>query len=128
MGLPLTHGLGAAPGASARSPRRRVVINGLLELISGSHAVAIDNLSCTGARLRCSAPLRIGAEGVLSAPGLDRFGRIVWSEGGAFGVQFDEPLDHNTVLKLHGVTRQTVQQAELESAREWYFSESGSRS
>lgn len=128
MASPLTHGFGAAAGTTARSPRRRVVIAGLIELIGGSHPVAIDNLSCTGARMRCSASLRIGAEAVLSAPGLDRFCRVVWGEGGSYGVEFDEPLDQNIVLKLHGVTRETVQRAELDSAREWYFTAGPSRS
>lgn len=107
----------AKPG---RSPRRRVLIDGMLDLLSTSHAVAVRNLSCTGALIECDAALTVGAEGVLRAEGLDRLCRAIWRKGKLYGVAFDEPLATAQVVDIHRITEHDLKRAETEAARDWF--------
>lgn len=106
-----------------RSPRRRVVLNGTLETLSGTLRVELRNLSCTGALVEGESVPDAGRELVLKAPGLDCFARVVWSDGERCGLQFDEPLSTAQVLELHRITPDAVRSAELDAAAEWYLSQ-----
>ncbi len=103
-----------------RSPRRRVVLNGQFQSLTGTHNVAVRNLSNTGASINCAAELKLGSEGVLIAGGLDCLCRVVWHRGGIVGLSFDEPLHNSVVLELHRVTHADVKYADAVAAREWY--------
>ncbi len=112
------------PGASAtpsRSPRRRVLLSGMFQSLTHSWPVSIRNLSCTGAAIALDAALAEDMEGVLVIAGhLDCLCRVVWSRGKLHGLSFDRPLHNAVVLDLHRVTRDQVQAAEKEAAKEWW--------
>ena len=103
-----------------RSPRRRVLLTGQFQALTGTHRVAVRNLSNTGASITCDAELKLGSEGVLIAGGLDCLCQVVWNRGGIVGLRFDEPLHNSVVLELHRVTHADVKYADAVATREWY--------
>jgi len=104
----------------ARSPRRKVVIEGTFHSHTGTYRIGIKNLSCTGALIRSELPLKVGKEGVLEAEHLDNFCKVVWTDGTLYGLQFDEPLRTEVVLELHRITGDDLKRAETAAAREWW--------
>lgn len=106
--------------ARARSPRRRVVIDGVFQSLTGTYRIAIKNLSCTGALIQCDQPLKVGKEGVLESKQIDHFCRIVWTDGSLYGLQFDNPLQMDVVLDLHRITGDDIERAESKAAEEWW--------
>lgn len=114
---------GVAGAASrARSPRRRVVIDGVFHALTGTYRVAIKNLSCTGALIQCDQPLKVGKEGVLEGKRLDHLCRVVWTDGALYGLQFDSPLSMDVVLELHRITGDDIDRAAIKEAEEWWKS------
>lgn len=109
-----------AGGKPPRSPRRRVLLSGTFHSLTTSCQAAVRNLSCTGASIDCDAPLKVGAEGVLQAGGLDCLCRVIWQKGNCYGIKFDEPLPNQLVLDLHRITETDVKRAEVQAAREWF--------
>ncbi len=105
---------------SPRSPRRRVLLAGQYQSLTGTYSVDVRNLSNTGASIMCAADLKLGSEGVLMAGGLDCLCRVVWHREGVFGLKFEEPLHNSIVLDLHRITSDDVKHAERAAAREWY--------
>lgn len=103
-----------------RSPRRRVLLTGQFQSLTGTHNVAVRNLSNTGASISCDAELKLGSEGVLIAGGLDCLCEVIWNRGGIIGLSFDEPLPNSVVLELHRVTHADVKYANAAATREWY--------
>ena len=103
-----------------RSPRRRVVVEGTFQSLTGTYHIAIKNLSCTGALIQCGQPLQVGKEGVLQGAHIDQFCRIVWTDGTHYGLQFDEPLAMDVVLELHRITGDDVQRAASKAAEDWW--------
>ena len=109
-----------ASGGSARSPRRRVLLKGMVHSLTNSVVASIRNLSTTGAAIECDSPLKVGAEGVLQASHLDALCRVIWAKGKVYGLAFDEPLPNSVVLELHRVTEADVQRAQSAAAKEWF--------
>ncbi len=112
---------GGAPGQLARSPRRRVILSGMLESVTGIQKVAVRNLSCTGAMIEGTTVPPAGREVILKAGPLDCFGRVVWTEGNRCGLHFDEPIEMSDVLALHRITAEAVEQASQQEAAEWFL-------
>lgn len=112
----------AREAGRARSPRRRVVVDGTFHALTGSYRIAIKNLSCTGALIQCDQPLKVGKEGVLQGQHLDHFCKVVWTDGRFYGLQFDTPLAMEVVLDLHRITGEDVDRAETKAAEEWWKS------
>lgn len=112
-----------APDQTPRSPRRRVVLIGTVETLSGCTTVSLRNLSCTGAMVEADRAPEAGKEVILKAPGLDCFATVVWSDGRRCGLRFDEPLTQAQVLELHRVTPEVVRSAEARAAAEWFQSQ-----
>ena len=106
--------------AKARSPRRRVVVNGNFHSLTGTYRISIRNLSCTGALIECPQSLTVGKEGVLGAEWIDQFCRIVWNDGNLYGLQFDTPLAMDVVLEVHRITGDDVKRAESLAAEQWW--------
>lgn len=106
-----------------RSPRRRVLVGGMFQTLAGTCQVSIKNLSCTGALIESPLALRVGVEGVLQADGLDCLCRVVWTDGRAYGLQFDKPLHTNAVLALHHITEADLMRTQSAAAREWFESQ-----
>jgi hypothetical protein len=105
---------------TTRSPRRRVVVDGIFHSLTGTFRIGIKNLSCTGALIQCGQALQVGKEGVLQGEHIDHFCRIVWTDGSFYGLQFDEPLPMDVVLELHRITGEDVERAETKAAEEWW--------
>lgn len=112
----------AAPlrAVPARSPRRRVLIEGQFQTLTATCPVSVRNLSCTGALVESSVPLKVGGEGVLATARLDCFCRVVWGRGNLYGLGFDEPLHQSVVLDIHRITQSDVEQAKIADARQWW--------
>ncbi len=106
-----------------RSPRRKVVLKGVLEAIGGTQQVAVRNLSATGAMVEGVSLPAEGREVILKAGPLDCFCRVAWSEGNRCGLAFDEPIAMAEVLALHGVSAEEVRRAEADAAAEWFLSQ-----
>lgn len=106
-----------------RSPRRKVVVTGMLEAVTGTQKVSVKNLSCTGAMIEGTTVPPKGREVILKAGKLDCFCRVVWSEGSRCGLEFDEPIPMADVLELHGITAEAAQMAAAEEAAEWFRSQ-----
>ncbi len=105
---------------ATRSPRRRVVVDGIFHSLTGTYRIGIKNLSCTGALIQCDQELKVGKEGVLQGEHIDHFCRVVWTDGSLYGLQFDNPLPMEVVLELHRITGEDNERAETEAAREWW--------
>lgn len=80
------------------SRRRRVFLSAKLSTTSGEHAVQIRDISATGARIEGGSLPRTGSAVVLKRGTFMGFGRLVWAEGGAGGIVFDEPLEEEELL------------------------------
>ena len=106
-----------------RSPRRKVVLTGMLESVSGTQKVSVKNLSCTGAMVEGTTVPAKGREVILKAGKLDCFCRVVWSENGRCGLEFDEAIPMADVLELHGITAEAAQAMADREAAEWYLSQ-----
>jgi hypothetical protein len=117
---PTGHSSAPREATHARSPRRRVVIDGIFQALTGTYRVAIKNLSCTGALIQCDQPLKVGKEGVLEGRKMDHFCRVVWSDGSLYGLQFDSPLSMDVVLELHRITGDDIDRAAIKEAEEWW--------
>lgn len=109
-----------APTQLQRSPRRKVVLTGMLQSLAGTQQVSVRNLSATGALIEGTTVPPEGREVILKAGKLDCFCRVVWAEGNRCGLEFDEPIAMADVLELHGVTAEAARQASIEAAAEWY--------
>ena len=107
---------------TARSPRRRMAFKGTFETLIANGAVAVRNLSCTGAMIEGEEVPPAGRDIILRAAGHEFFGTVVWSDGYRCGVQFDEPLRPAEVLELHRITPEQIRSEELNAAARWYQS------
>lgn len=82
----------AAPGGRHFN-RLRLGVPATLVLTHGKQSCLIDDISCTGTRLRSDRPLCTGQTAVLSFHELRLFATVRWSQGLHCGLHFDRPLD-----------------------------------
>jgi hypothetical protein len=80
------------------SRRRRVLLSARLSTTTGEQAVQIRDISATGARIEGGSLPRVDSPVVLKRGTFMGFGRLVWADGGAGGILFDEPLDEDELL------------------------------
>lgn len=106
-----------------RSPRRKVVFSGTIETMANKVAVAVKNVSCTGAMVEGEDLPPQGRDVILHMEGLELFCSVVWADGDRRGLHFDEELPQAQVLELHRITPEEVRSAELKAAAEWYNSQ-----
>lgn len=106
--------------APARSPRRRVLIEGSFQTLSATYQVAVRNLSCTGALLESEADIREGTQGVLATRHLDCFCRVIWRRGNLYGIGFEHPLQQHVVLNIHRITQVEIEQEKVADAKAWW--------
>lgn len=82
------------PATGNRSFNRlRLGVPATLVLTHGAQGCLIDDISCTGTRLRSQRPLTIGQTAVLSFHELRLFSTVRWAAGRDCGLHFDRPLD-----------------------------------
>lgn len=117
---------GLAVHGVPRSPRRRAVLRGTFQTLHGRFDIVLRNVSCTGAlierppQLRGTIELHPNTEGVLEANGLDVLCKVVRCDGTFFGVEFDEPLEMDTVLSIHRITGLDIKRSDVETAKTWF--------
>ncbi len=109
----------ADQGGAARSPRRRMAFKGTFETVTERGMVAVRNISCTGMQIEGDGVPDPGRDIIVTAQGLEFFGRIVWSDGYRCGIAFDEPLTMEQVLELHRITPEQIRSEELNAALRW---------
>lgn len=62
---------------------------------AGDNALALVDLSRTGARVQTGAIAPPQGDAVLQWSGMEAFGTVVWARGGFCGLQFEEPIPAN---------------------------------
>ena len=81
-----------------RSPRRRVLIAGLLDTPAGSLEVKLRNVSSTGALLETAAPPAMHSRVTFRRGTMIVPGQVVWVRAGACGIHFDSPIDEAQLM------------------------------
>lgn len=84
-----------------RSKRSNVFIDAHMNLgepLSATQIVRIRDISVGGARIQGKSP-GVGARIVVTRGETEMPGRVVWNIDRHFGVEFDEPVDVEAVLK-----------------------------
>jgi hypothetical protein len=84
-----------------RCARSRVLIGATVTTTEGPIEVRLRNLSQYGALLHCDRPPALRSEVTLERGELRAPARVVWIDGGRFGIEFEEPIDEQEVL-IHG--------------------------
>lgn len=85
--------------------RLRLGVPAALVLTHGGQTCLIDDISCTGARLRSERPLTAGQTAVLAFHELRLFATVRWSEGLHCGLHFDRPLDLEDMQGMLWITK-----------------------
>ena len=85
--------------------RLRLGVPATLVLTHGPQSCLIDDISCTGARLRSERALNAGQTAVLSFHELRLFGAVRWSEALHCGLHFDRPLDLEDMQGMLWITK-----------------------
>ena len=89
--------VGGGRRAAQRSP---APVLALLSTVGHDYHVALEDVSCTGARF--AAPL-LPSEGegvVLKTERIKVYGRVIWSSEQRCGVSFDAPIAEESLSKL----------------------------
>lgn len=97
-------------GASRRgSIRNRVLMVAKLATPAREIDVRIRDVSASGARIEGADLPRAGSDVILKRGGFEGFGRVIWVDGNAAGIQFDEPFDETELmLQLKGLSAPTA--------------------
>lgn len=91
------------PADEMRLPRqRRLVRAGITDSFGTNHDIVIRNVSekGLGATMRGVPPLRGTAVTVLIPQGMTMNGTIRWVDGAVFGIEFDSPIELQTLADL----------------------------
>ena len=83
-----------------RAVRRQIFVAGSAVTIHGSKSVVVENLSCSGAKIRGRDLPPTGKPILIWMEGLDVLGSIAWTRSDECGVHFDVPLDAETLICL----------------------------
>ena len=106
------------PDAVARSrPRTQLFLSATIRYDRVSAAVRLRDLSEKGARIEGSALPAIGTTAHISRGSLQTVGTIVWRDGKACGVRFDEPLPLDDWLPSRVAHEQSIVDAMVEDVR-----------
>jgi hypothetical protein len=104
----LSMGLHTFPGKKHGSRlfnRLHLAVPATLALTHETRPCLIDDISCTGARLRIDRPLAERQSAELLFHELRLFATIRWVRGGECGLQFDSPLDPEDMQGMLWITQ-----------------------
>ena len=87
------------------SNRLRLGVEATLSLTSEKRPCIIDDISATGAHLRCDRPLARGATVVLNFHELHLYATVMWSKGGECGLHFVQRLATEDMEGMLWITR-----------------------
>lgn len=85
--------------------RLRLGVPASLVLPHGAQACLIDDISCTGARLRIDRPLAARQSAELVFHELRLFAAVRWVRGNECGLEFDHPLDAEDMQGMLWITQ-----------------------
>lgn len=103
------------PAGTRKAPRVRLRLRARLITRDGFHAVDLDDLSQTGARIRLHGDNHPGAEVVLQWEVLDAFAVVVWRCGDEYGLLFDAPLPLEIVIQARNASDRNPRSAKNET-------------
>jgi PilZ domain len=113
--------LGGKPGQRGSS-RLLLGVPGKLVMAHGTLSCLIDDISASGAKLRCDAPLNLGAAAELRFEERRAFGAFAWVRGGRAGLRFDRRLELDDIEYFRWIAanpQDWVQSSQSSAAREW---------
>lgn len=90
---------GASATSNRRSNRSNVLLKASLEMSGASHEVVLRNLSREGALVQGKALPDSGSRVLFHRQGLSVPGTIAWSHRDYAGIEFDNPLFPNELLR-----------------------------
>jgi PilZ domain len=102
--------------------RVRLDLPGDFVLLDGLRKCRIRNLSVTGASVEIEPTPRLHANGFLRFAGQEMFVRVIWSNAGRCGVEFDCPVPCDLLLTMRDLSQHipTMERARQEQAiRDW---------
>ncbi len=93
------------PGGSVQRGRRaaaraRLALPGRAVSFDGTKSCLVLDVSQTGAQIGCEDVPKVGAMVVIEVSSVELFGTVAWVRGNHYGLDFDEPLAHETVVDL----------------------------
>jgi len=84
---------GSAEGPRPRMPRVEVGGIAWVRQDGSTHRARAVNISQGGVKLECAAAIPVGADVIVSIPGLSpRAGMVCWADSGAYGVTFNQVI------------------------------------
>ena len=101
----------------ARKDRRSSMsVPALIWLSGQKHSAQLHNLSCGGAMIQSTAPVRTGNQLLLSCGTIQMTGRVAWVKGGCFGIEFHKPIADEQILRQLDRSEAIVNRRELRDA------------
>lgn len=91
-----------AKSEQRRVPRFTVEIPVTLRTVSGNRACRIANISDLGARLELDNPPATGISACIICGSDELYCRVIWSEDGACGVEFERSLGEAKLTAIAG--------------------------
>lgn len=89
--------------------RREVALPGTVRRENAPLDIAITDISRTGLRARCPAPLPLGAHVTVGAVGMGRIAaEVVWADHPHYGLRFDREVAANVVHTIHAASNIVV--------------------
>lgn len=105
-----------------RFTRLRLNVPAMLVLAHGRHACVVDDVSVSGARVRCEVPLRPGSAVEIRFDRHCMFGTVTWTRGVQAGLAFASYVDESEMRRLLWIVENRDQwelQRHSITARSW---------
>jgi PilZ domain len=102
--------------------RLQLGVPGSLVMAHGTIRCLIDDISASGAKIRCEAPLGAGALAELRFEERRGFCTIAWARGGRAGLRFDQRLTLEDIEYFRWIAanpQDWAQASQSAAAREW---------
>jgi PilZ domain len=97
-------------------------VPGTLVMAHATVSCLIDDISASGAKIRCDAPLGAGASAELRFEERRGFGVIAWARGGRAGLRFDQRLTLDDIEYFRWIAanpREWAQASQSSAAQAW---------
>jgi hypothetical protein len=82
-----------------KTRRASMSLPALILLFGQRHSAQLHNLSCGGAMIQSTAPVRTRDQIVLSCGTIEARGGVIWVRDGCFGVEFHKPIEEDQILR-----------------------------
>ena len=82
----------------------RLALPGRIVLVSAHIPCLVDNLSLTGASVSIGSHAPpVGNDAVLIVNGIEVFGTVIWHKDTHFGLQFEDLVTHEDLVRLRAI-------------------------